>query len=93
MTPPPLTPEELDHFRTKLKVEALWTLVRALYTAAARMTPNGAQNLREQFQVLRQTTDTVAIPGLPPEYSNLVADEFRAALDDYLTDLERRLPE
>ncbi len=63
-------------------------LIRKLYTGLAALSPNGAQILRDQFLRLRQEHEKIALPGVSPEYSDLVAAEYQEALDDLLTYIE-----
>jgi len=83
-----MTQDELDLLRIGVKVEAIKVLVRGLDTGLANSSPTAAQACRDQFLALRQDHSKIAIQGIAPEYSDLVAGEYQEALDDLLTYIE-----
>lgn len=87
-----MTEDELRELRHQMRTEALWTLVQGLYSIVAVTMPNGSQWLRDRFAEIRQRSETVSIPGLKPGWSDMVSAEYRDALNDYLAELEKKLP-
>jgi hypothetical protein len=83
-----MTESELELLRLKLKIEAIVVLVRALYIGLANSSPTVTQAFRVNFSSLRESHSQVAIPGIPPEFSDLVAGEYQEALDDFLKLIE-----
>lgn len=83
-----MTKDELDLLRLRLRVETLLLLIRMLYTGLANSSPTAAQAFRDQFARLRQGHSKIALKGMTPEYSDLVAAEYQEALDDILTFIE-----
>jgi hypothetical protein len=59
-----------------------------LYTGLANSSPTAAQAFRDQFARLRQDHSKIALKGMTPEYSDLIAAEHQEALDDILTFIE-----
>ena len=49
-----MTPEELELVRIKVRLEAIYVLLRGLYTGLANTSPTAAQAFRDSFQDLRQ---------------------------------------
>ena len=80
-----MTEAELEILRLKIQLEALRVLLRMLYTGLANSSPSGPQAFRDQFDHLRQEHAKIALPGIAPEYSDLVAAEYQEALDDLLS--------
>ncbi len=83
-----MTERELEILRLKVKIEVLHVLLRGLYTGLANSSPNGARAYRDRFSMLRLEHAKIVIPGVPPEYSDLVAAEYQEVLDDTLSDIE-----
>ena len=83
-----MTEAELEIFRLKIRLEVHQVLLRGLYTAPANSSPNGPQAYRDRFAALRKEHGKIAIPGLAPEYSDLISAEYQEALDDTLSDIE-----
>lgn len=86
-----MTEQELQILQLRMKIEALYILVRGLYSGIVGTSPTGIEYLKRQFAALRQHASLVAIKGLPPEQSDLAAGEFQTALEDFLSDLEAGL--
>jgi hypothetical protein len=74
--------------RMKIRLDLHQVLLRGLYTGMANSWPGGAQAYRARFEDLRKEHSKIAIPGLPPEYSDMLAAEYQEALDDILKDIE-----
>ena len=83
-----MTPEELELFKVKAQVLALQVMLRGLYTGLAKGSPSAASSLREEFSALRKDHAKIAIPNLPPEYSDMLSSEYQAALNDLLCFIE-----
>ena len=83
-----MTEAELETFRLKAKIEAIHVLLRMLYTGLANSAPSGPQPYRDQFASLRREHGKIALKGLDPVTSDLIAAEYQEALDDLLTYIE-----
>ena len=86
-----MTESELETLRLKMRLEAHQVLLRMMFVGWASISPNGGQTLRGQFARLRAEHAKIAIPGMKPEYSDLVSAEYQEALDDILSDIESGL--
>ena len=84
-----MTEDELEVLRLKVRILALESLVRALCTGLARTLPSARQAMLDQFQLFRQKHSQVALPGFPPEISDMAAGEYQEALDDVLKTAEK----
>jgi len=84
-----MTEDELRVLRLQVRIVALEALVHALCTGLARTLPDARQAIRDQFQVFRQKHSQIALPGVAPEYSDLVSGEYQDALDDVLKKAEQ----
>jgi hypothetical protein len=83
-----MTTGELEILRLKLSLEVHRVLLRGLYIAAANSIPGGAQACRDRFAALRKEHAKIVIPGIPPEYSDMVTAEYQEALEDALSSIE-----
>jgi len=83
-----MTESELEILRIKMRLEVHQVLLRMLYTGLANSSPNGTQPYRDKFDALRKEHGKIAVPGLAPEYSDLISAEYQEALDDALSDIE-----
>jgi hypothetical protein len=83
-----MTEGELQTLRLKARLEVLQVLIRGLYTGLANISPNAAQGWRNRFAELRKEHAKIAIPGVPSEYSDLIAAEYQEALEDSLSNIE-----
>jgi hypothetical protein len=83
-----MTESELEILRIKVGMEAIRVLLRGLYTGLANSSPTAAQGFREKFSALRKNHGEIALEGVAPEYSDLMAGEYQEALDDLLTFIE-----
>lgn len=83
-----MTEHELEILRLKASLEVHLTLLRGLYTALANTSPAAAKGFRGQFEALRKAHQKIAIQGVAPEYSELLAGEYQDALDDALKQIE-----
>lgn len=83
-----MTKEELEVLRLKLQLQVHLELIRALYSALAGTSPALAQRFREGFQTARKERQQLALDGLQPGYSDLVAAEYQEALEDALSFIE-----
>jgi hypothetical protein len=83
-----MTEGELETLRLKMRIEVLQQLLRGLYTGMANSSPSVARIVREQFSALRQEHAKIVIPGVRPEYSDLIAGEYQEALEDALSHIE-----
>jgi len=83
-----MTEAELDILRLKLKIEVHQLLLRGLYTGLVNSSPTGPQAYRDRFAALRQEHSKIAIPGIPPEYSDMLSGEYQEALEDTLSFIE-----
>ena len=72
-----MTEAQLELLRIRLQIEAIRVLVRGLYTGLARSSPTASQAFRARFAELRKSHSMIALPGIPPEYSDLVAGEYQ----------------
>jgi len=86
-----MTESELEILRLKVGMEAMRVLIRMLYTGLAGISPNAPTIIREKFEGLRKEHAKVAIPGIDPAMSDLVAAEYQEALDDLLGFIESGL--
>lgn len=84
-----MTEQELEVIRVNLRIEVLKILVGGLYTALAKQSPSAAQALLTKFAEIRQDHSKIALKGLVPEYSNLIAAEYQEALDEMLGSIEQ----
>jgi hypothetical protein len=84
--------QELSAIRQGAKIEALATLVRAIYTAQARSSPSNALALREAFAHLRQEHGKVVLKNLHPATSDMLAAEYQTAMEDLLSYIESGFP-
>ena len=83
---------DLSAIRQSAKIEALATLVRALYTAQARSSPAAAHELRQAFAYLRQEHGKVVLKNLHPAVSDMIASENQAVMEDLLVYIESGFP-
>lgn len=83
-----MTEGELEILRLKLRLDVHQVLLRCLYTALANSVPGGAQAYRDRFSALREEHSKIAIPRIPPEYSDMVSAEYQEALEDTLSHIE-----
>ncbi len=83
-----MTEAELEILRLKLRIEVLQTMVRGLYTGLANMSPGGGRAYRDRFAALRQDHSKIALPGVPAEYSDMMAAEYQEILADVIQDIE-----
>jgi hypothetical protein len=83
-----MTKDELEMLRLRLRVETLLLVIRMLYTGLANSSPTAVQAFRDQFARLRQAHSKIALKGMTPEYSDLIAAEHQEVLDDVLTFIE-----
>jgi cobalamin biosynthesis protein CbiG len=83
-----MTEAELENLRLRLRVEVHQELLRGLYTGLANSSPTAAQGFRNQFAILRQGRSGIAIRGLPPATSDMIAAEYQEALEDVLSNIE-----
>lgn len=83
-----MTPQELEMLRLRVQLEALRVLVRGLYTGIANSSPTTPAVLRERFVALRAEHSQIALKGIGPEQSDLIAAEYQEALDDLLQFIE-----
>lgn len=83
-----MTEGELEVLRVKLQIEAIYVLIRGLYTGLANISPTSAQGYRHQLERLRQKHSKIALKNVRPEYSDLVASEYQAILNDLLSYIE-----
>ena len=86
-----MTEEELEILRLRMQIHALQVLVTMLYTSLAQSSPTAPQDLRDQFASLRSNHERIALTGLKPGYSDLIAGEYQEALDDLLKLIESKL--
>lgn len=61
---------------------------RQLYTSLANNSPDGLQSVRAVFAQLRENHSQMVLSGTAPEFSDLVAAEYQAALDNLLRFIE-----
>lgn len=83
-----MTEQELKILRQDLRIFALETLVATLIRGLARSSPAGVQELKGEFQKMRESCEQIALKGVRPEYADMVTDEFRVAMDDLLSFIE-----
>jgi len=83
-----MTENELEILRLKLKLEVHQVLLRGIYTGLANSSPTGPRAYRDRFADLRREHSKIAIPGIPPEYSDMISAEYQAALEDALKFIE-----
>jgi hypothetical protein len=83
-----VTEAELKLLRLEVRIEALNMLVRMLYAGLANISPEATKALRRQFEILRREHSTISLPGVSPEYSDLISSEYQDALDDLLEFIE-----
>ena len=83
-----MSPEELELMRIKIKSDILLTLLRGLYTGLANSSPSAREALKLNFAALRKQHSIVAIKGIDPAYSDMVAGESQEALEDALSFIE-----
>jgi hypothetical protein len=83
-----MTEIKLEILRLKLKIEVHHVLLRGLYTGLANSSPTGPQAYRDRFADLRREHSKIAIPGIPPEYSDMISAEYQEALEDTLSSIE-----
>jgi hypothetical protein len=83
-----MTEQELTILRLNLKIEVHLFLLRGLYSALANISPDASKAFRDRFAALRQEHGKIAIQGLAPGYSDLVAAEYQEALEDALSNIE-----
>jgi hypothetical protein len=84
-----MTEEELAVLRLKVRIVALEALVHTLCSGMARTLPDAHQGMRDLFQRFRQDHSQIALKGVAPEYSDLVAGEYQEELDEVLKNAER----
>ena len=83
-----MTEVELKILRLRLRQEVHQELLRGLYTGLANSSPTAAQAFRDRFADLRRNRSGIAIRGLPPAMSDMVAAEYQEALEDALSHIE-----
>lgn len=84
-----MTPEELQIIQLRSQILATQTVLIGLIRALARSSPNAKLSLRETVNNLRNQYSQMTIPGMPAEYSDLLAAEFQSALDDLIKLIEK----
>jgi hypothetical protein len=83
-----MTEVELEILRSRLRQEVHQLLLRGLYTGLANSSPTAAQTFRDQCADLRKRHSQLAIRGVEPGQSDLIAGEFQDALEDALSNIE-----
>ena len=86
-----MTESDLEILRLKAGMEAMRVLIMMLYTGLAGISPNAATIILEKFSALRKEHRKIALQGIDPALSDLVAAEYQEALDDLLSFIESGL--
>ena len=86
-----MTEQELELVRAKMKTEALTVLVLALCNVLSRSSTAFLPSLLDSAKQKQNQYQQIAVHGLPPEYSDLLAGEFQDAFSDLIKLIEKSI--
>ena len=86
-----MTEQELELVRAKMKTEALTVLVLALCNVLSRSSTAFLPSLLDSAKQKQNQYQKIAVHGLSPEYSDLLAGEFQDAFSDLIGLMEKSL--
>ena len=86
-----MTEQELETLRAKMRAEASTVFLFAVLESLARISPAGLPSLLGSAKQKQNEYQQIAVRGLPPEYSDLLAGEFQDAFSDLIKQIEKTL--
>ena len=83
-----MTEQELEIVRLKMKIEALSVIFFGVCNALGRTSPAFLPSLLKTAKEKQLEYQVVALKGVSPELSDLIAGEFQEAFNDLISQME-----